>query len=126
MYQSGVGVSQDLHLAKRYYDQSLQVASEAYVPASLALLSLRAQTWFESFFNEESQIHPNHQTSDSSRSSNANAERDVRGDPESEPVGRFEDGLGSRTGMKGEDVLLLLLCAALAIAFYIRRHRLNE
>ena len=37
MYQIGLGVPQDFHLAKRYYDMAAETSSKAYVPATLSL-----------------------------------------------------------------------------------------
>jgi len=54
MYQFGLGVPVDLHLSKRFYDQSYEVNPKAKAPAKLALLSLSLQRtylrwsdWFE-------------------------------------------------------------------------------
>lgn len=41
MYEQGLGVTKDLHLAKRYFDLAADTASEAFVPVALALLKLR-------------------------------------------------------------------------------------
>lgn len=47
MHENGVGgFAQDFHLAKRYYDQSLETNGEAYLPVSLALIKLRARSWW--------------------------------------------------------------------------------
>ncbi|KDR75713.1 hypothetical protein GALMADRAFT_69060 [Galerina marginata CBS 339.88] len=40
MYENGVGVSQDFHLAKRHYDLALETNSEAYLPVVLSLAKL--------------------------------------------------------------------------------------
>ncbi|KAL0581344.1 ERAD-associated protein [Marasmius crinis-equi] len=40
MYENGVGVPQDFHLAKRHYDQALETNSEAYLPVALSLVKL--------------------------------------------------------------------------------------
>ncbi|TFK44877.1 hypothetical protein BDQ12DRAFT_40330 [Crucibulum laeve] len=37
MYENGVGVPQDFHLAKRHYDLALETNSEAYLPVLLSL-----------------------------------------------------------------------------------------
>ncbi|KAH9485480.1 putative Sel1-like repeat-containing protein C1B3.10c [Psilocybe cubensis] len=37
MYENGVGVPQDFHLAKRHYDLALETNSEAYLPVILSL-----------------------------------------------------------------------------------------
>ena len=43
MYHHGLGLPRDLHLAKRYYDQSLVLDSNAWAACNLALLQL----WFD-------------------------------------------------------------------------------
>eukprot|EP00938_MAST-03A_sp_MAST-3A-sp1_P006573 g6573.t1 len=43
MYQFGMGVPVDLHLSKRFYDQSYEVNHKARAPAKIALLSLSLQ-----------------------------------------------------------------------------------
>lgn len=40
MHEHGQGLPLDLHLAKRYYDQALEVDRAAKVPVKLALMSL--------------------------------------------------------------------------------------
>lgn len=44
-YEYGIGVAQDLHLAKRYYDEALSLTTEAYVPVKLAVLRLKLKAW---------------------------------------------------------------------------------
>ncbi len=40
MYEQGQGVPQDWHLAKRFYDLSLETSTEAYLPVMLSLAGL--------------------------------------------------------------------------------------
>jgi len=40
MHENGIGVSQDYHLAKRFYDLALETNSEASLPVTLALMKL--------------------------------------------------------------------------------------
>lgn len=40
MHEHGQGLPYDLHLAKRYYDQALEIDSAARLPVTLALTSL--------------------------------------------------------------------------------------
>jgi hypothetical protein len=42
---------QDLHLAKRFYDKTLEVQPDAAVPVRLALASLQLHTWCLPFFH---------------------------------------------------------------------------
>lgn len=44
MYENGVGVPQDYHLAKRHYDLALDINSDAYVPVTLSLFKLYARS----------------------------------------------------------------------------------
>ncbi|OCH89879.1 HCP-like protein [Obba rivulosa] len=44
MYENGIGVPQDYHLAKRHYDLALQANSEAYIPVTLSLIKLHARS----------------------------------------------------------------------------------
>lgn len=47
MHENGIGtVEQDFHMAKRYYDLALEMNKEAYLPVKLALLRLRARSWW--------------------------------------------------------------------------------
>lgn len=41
MHENGIGIHQDFHLAKRYYDRALQTNPEATLPVTLAMWSLR-------------------------------------------------------------------------------------
>ncbi|KAF8201015.1 hypothetical protein BJ912DRAFT_1054465 [Pholiota molesta] len=44
MYENGIGVPQDFHLAKRHYDSALETNSEAYLPVILSLGKLYARS----------------------------------------------------------------------------------
>lgn len=49
MHENGVGLKQDFHLAKRYYDHALAVNKEAYLPVKLSLLKLRLRSAWNDF-----------------------------------------------------------------------------
>jgi SEL1 protein len=49
MHENGVGLNQDFHLAKRYYDSALEINEEAYLPVTLSLLKLRARSAWNTF-----------------------------------------------------------------------------
>ncbi|KAI0021157.1 hypothetical protein F4780DRAFT_739322 [Xylariomycetidae sp. FL0641] len=51
MHENGVGLTQDFHLAKRYYDHALETNEEAYLPVTLSLLTLRARSAWNTFTN---------------------------------------------------------------------------
>ncbi|KKA26203.1 hypothetical protein TD95_000051 [Thielaviopsis punctulata] len=44
MHENGLGLKQDFHLAKRYYDLALEISPEAYLPVTLSLLRLRLRS----------------------------------------------------------------------------------
>lgn len=46
MHENGIAVDQDFHMAKRYYDLALEMSSEAYLPVTLALIKLRARSYW--------------------------------------------------------------------------------
>ena len=47
MYENGVGsVTQDFHMAKRYYDLAYELNKEAYLPVKMALAKLRLRSWW--------------------------------------------------------------------------------
>ena len=46
MHENGVGIDQDFHLAKRFYDQSGETNREAYAPVAAALMKLRIRSWW--------------------------------------------------------------------------------
>jgi SEL1 protein len=47
MHENGIGgMEQDFHLAKRYYDQAFETNAEAYLPVKLALMKVRARSWW--------------------------------------------------------------------------------
>lgn len=48
MHENGVGLDQDFHLAKRYYDLALATNTEAYLPVKLSLFKLRARSYWNS------------------------------------------------------------------------------
>ena len=46
MHENGIGIEQDFHLAKRFYDQALETNAEAYLPVKLSLAKLRLRSWW--------------------------------------------------------------------------------
>lgn len=50
MYEHGLGLPKDLHLAKRYYDQALDTEPTARMPVAFSLLGL----YFRKKFGENS------------------------------------------------------------------------
>lgn len=46
IHENGIGVEQDYHLAKRFYDQALETNQEAYLPVKLSLTKLRMRSFW--------------------------------------------------------------------------------
>lgn len=44
MYENGIGVPRDFHLAKRHYDLALETNQEAYIPVIMSLVKLHARS----------------------------------------------------------------------------------
>jgi SEL1 protein len=51
MHENGIGVEQDFHLAKRFYDQALETNKESYMPVRLSLLKLRFRSYWNTLTN---------------------------------------------------------------------------
>lgn len=51
MHENGIGLKQDFHLAKRYYDHALEVNEEAFLPVTLSLLKLRVRSAWNTLTN---------------------------------------------------------------------------
>ncbi|KAI6186433.1 hypothetical protein M3Y98_00132100 [Aphelenchoides besseyi] len=49
MHEQGLGVTRDLHLAKRFYDLAAETATEAFFPVALALIKLRLLFFYDYF-----------------------------------------------------------------------------
>ncbi|XP_052269966.1 protein sel-1 homolog 1-like isoform X1 [Dreissena polymorpha] len=52
MHEQGLGLKQDIHLAKRFYDQAAETSGDAYIPVTLALLKM-AMFYGTEVFNKE-------------------------------------------------------------------------
>ncbi len=52
MHELGLGMKQDIHLAKRYYDMAAETSNDAYIPVLLALVKLALLYGLEPFYNE--------------------------------------------------------------------------
>ena len=53
MYEAGMGVKQDFHLAKRFYDQAAEFDTAARIPRSLALLMLQSHQTLQDMLGGE-------------------------------------------------------------------------
>ncbi|KAJ3715938.1 hypothetical protein DFJ43DRAFT_1101399 [Lentinula guzmanii] len=88
MYENGVGVPQDFHLAKRHYDLAAQTNSEAYLPVFFSLVKLYVRSIWHSmlggkgglniwFDEEDSGIRTESQPSDKAHELELDAASDV-------------------------------------------------
>ncbi|BGO96760.1 ERAD-associated protein [Rhodotorula toruloides] len=58
MHETGKGVPQDFHLAKRQYDMALETSSDAYFPSTLSLVSLYARALYHALFKSgDDELH---------------------------------------------------------------------
>ncbi|KAI0665661.1 HCP-like protein [Trametes maxima] len=53
MYENGIGVPQDFHLAKRHYDLAYDTNDEAYLPVLLSLIKLHARSFWHTLMGGE-------------------------------------------------------------------------
>ncbi|ODV82746.1 hypothetical protein CANARDRAFT_10274 [[Candida] arabinofermentans NRRL YB-2248] len=53
MYEMGLGVKRDFHLAKRYYDAALLGNTKASIPIQISLLRLHIKTWWYGLWGME-------------------------------------------------------------------------
>ncbi|KAI5479884.1 ubiquitin-protein ligase Sel1/Ubx2 [Pseudohyphozyma bogoriensis] len=56
MHENGKGVAKDYHLAKRYYDMALETSLDAYLPATLSLVSLYARSFYNALFGTDKDL----------------------------------------------------------------------
>lgn len=47
MYENGIGVAKDFHLAKRSYDHALSIDQDAYLPVKLSLIKMNIKYYWE-------------------------------------------------------------------------------
>ncbi|GAA5988858.1 hypothetical protein JCM11641_005045 [Rhodosporidiobolus odoratus] len=58
MHETGKGVPQDFHLAKRQYDMALEISLDAYLPTTLSLVSLYSRALYHALFSSgEDEAH---------------------------------------------------------------------
>ncbi|KAH7375904.1 hypothetical protein B0T11DRAFT_271198 [Plectosphaerella cucumerina] len=144
MHENGIGLTQDFHLAKRYYDQALEVNDEAYLPVSLSLLKLRVRSawntlthgpihsiqddpepkkewslgeWIANFIRDDPNPHQYYDDDDYV---------DIYGDGNASPEGDYFDDDDLT-----ESLLIVFLALSLVILLYYRqqvqaRHRREE
>ncbi|KAJ2916794.1 hypothetical protein MD484_g3661, partial [Candolleomyces efflorescens] len=149
MYENGIGVPQDFHLAKRYYDLALETNSESSLPVILSLGKLYLKSFWHTLMGGSGGLsiwNPSDADSGPSESRNeidgkkaeegkgeitperwARERRDQERERDSDfgPEDYFEGAL--QGGIREEDVdefgetmLLVLLCLTISILLYIR------
>jgi len=145
MYEQGLGTPEpgkpDFHLAKRFYDACLDADADAIVPVKLALAKLYAKAWWEETFAEpkaaaaEQQAPAEQKNAKDVAATSASAPatdspswfaRQWRASGAADWVARLRTAAGAgavELFLQLEDVLLALLCAALAVVVYFRSQR---
>ncbi|KAI3532184.1 hypothetical protein CABS01_09257 [Colletotrichum abscissum] len=138
MHENGIGLTQDFHLAKRYYDQALEVNEEAYLPVTLSLLKLRLRSAWNTFTHG-----PIHSIQDDPKPKKdwslsewiANFLQDDQlfyDDPYYEDI--FDDTIGG-TGPDGvpleddgiaESLIIVFLALSLVLLLYYRQQRQQQ
>ncbi|CAF4351597.1 unnamed protein product [Adineta steineri] len=53
MYEKGLGLKRDLHLAKRFYDMAVEANSDAYLPVTIVLFKLYLESVYEKLFSND-------------------------------------------------------------------------
>ncbi|KAF8070762.1 hypothetical protein FPV67DRAFT_1488642 [Lyophyllum atratum] len=86
MYENGIGVPQDFHLAKRHYDLALETNSEAYLPVLLSLGKLYIRSIWHTMMGGTGGLNIWHPEEESSvtASSKATEGRQLEGEQEDE------------------------------------------
>jgi len=147
MHENGVGgVSQDFHLAKRFYDQALEVNVEAYLPVTLALGKLRLRSWWNTVTHgSATSIHAEEGDGKKKRYSlhewivnflEADLERYAQLEEQADEwdTGHLSAALEHDQGVYGEEyydiddgmletLIIVALAAALAFLVYLRQQR---
>jgi len=148
MHENGVGLDQDFHLAKRYYDHALETNEEAYLPVTLSLFKLRLRSAWNTLTHGrinsiQDEPAPKKQWSLSEWISNflrddhlyyGDADYDDNYLPEADNMpGGDADGLYDDILDDGifESLIIIVLAAALVFLIYYRQqhqlaHRLDE
>lgn len=152
MYENGLGVAQDFHLAKRYYDLCRETDSEADLPALLSLVKLHVRSWWARFLGgkQEALTWGDDETSgDESRRSRPSEDSSSSSDPsldlvewsrrrQSDELAGYDDYLETgrnarrHTELEFEfdeelaDMIMIALIAAVAAIALYRAHRQRQ
>ncbi|QDS71101.1 hypothetical protein FKW77_009183 [Venturia effusa] len=140
MHENGIGMDQDFHLAKRFYDHALETNEEAFLPVTLALFKLRARSFWNSItYGKINSIRNEEPVQKKSWSEwlNAFLEADAAG-YQNEHFDERDDWEHMDTMPGGDDfydelddgivesLLIVGLAAALALLVMYRRRRADE
>lgn len=152
MHELGLGTSgSDFHLAKRFYDSCLESDSNALVPVKLALIKLYARAYWQEYFGGDATgpAAAAGAASPSTPAASAGASTGAAAGPRSVPspaqtlpgplewvwkhvratgVSEWLSKLSTANTafelfLSVEDLVLALLCAALAVIVYMRSQR---
>lgn len=120
MYEYGLGLPQDFHLARRHYHESYQTDSDAFVPAYIAMTKLHLHTqyiWARKKWDEwRNTIDIETKSDDTSmKSDKQKSQKSEKSKPS-----LFEGFSEFISPEDAETFLLLFLCSALAIIVYYR------
>jgi SEL1 protein len=139
MYQFGLGVEQDLHLAKRYYDQCADVDEKAYYPSALAIYGLDLHRWFLRNFGYYfgmdpslglDPITPDEIKKPAEKSPSASSEsQDKELSEDDELYNEMMEALGDILNFGDlllEDILLVAFSLLFAMIIFFRQHRREE
>eukprot|EP01135_Chromosphaera_perkinsii_P000357 Nk52_evm4s78 gene=Nk52_evmTU4s78 len=123
MHEYGLGLSEDLHLAKRFYDRAAEGNMDASIPTSLALLKLRGRTWLRNLFkNDVSSVLMFYAPEIELDSPVIVFFLNVFVYPFSFALETADEVMES-VGLEADSLVILILCVILAVVLYRRRRR---
>jgi SEL1 protein len=135
MHQYGIGLPQDLHLAKRFFDMAVETHQEANVPVALALANLWMQRTAHDYFGIELDQWPGgvyasapglmHWFALLNPVGGGEGGADGGGGTDGE-VEASADALGFLDAMETDTVLIFVLIAILGICMGAFRRRQDE
>ncbi|KAI9296880.1 HCP-like protein [Neoconidiobolus thromboides FSU 785] len=142
MYEYGIGLPKDFHLAKRWYDQSLVSNSKAVLPVNLSLFKLRIKNILEklkNFFNGDAKLNLR-EILLSTGANNYNAKQEQIQDPKENNMNEdtndenqnqvwselhhdyeTESHMDINSKSKPENYIILILCLFVGWLVYIRQ-----
>lgn len=136
MYENGIGIQQDFHLAKRHYTNALLTNSEAWLPVTLSLIKLRIRSLYKSIMNGtalNSSNKPEQENAsiiDKSKNFIKKIQDSLRIDDIEENIETFEIDYDDQEFYQSKDdffetIVILLLCLFITFMIYYRQARLH-